>query len=103
MHHEIRFVFNDNNNDTTVVFDGNIVRMSNDLAIYIYNSLIDTIVEDSIKTIEKSPLTEFIHLMSGYKVVIRLNRQNGEIVEATIIFDELDESDRKLLEQGGEE
>jgi hypothetical protein len=76
--------------------------MSNDLAIFLYNSLIGSIVEDSIKTIEKS-ISEFIHLMSDSKIVVKLKRKDdGDIVEALIIIDELDESDRKLLEQGDE-
>jgi hypothetical protein len=102
MRHEIRFNFG---NDTTVVeFDGNAIRMSSELAIFIYNCLIDAIVEDAVKTIEKSPLTEFVHLMSNYKVVVKLKRKDdGEIVEASIIFDALTDEDRKLLEQGGDE
>jgi hypothetical protein len=95
MRHEIRFNFG---NDTAVVeFDGNAVRMNNELASIIYNYLVDSIVEEAVKTIEKST-TEFIHLMLAYKVIIRLNRQNDEIVEATIVFDELSEEDRKLIQ-----
>jgi len=103
MHHEIRFVFGNGNDTAVVEFDGNAVRMSNDLAIFIYNSIIDTAVESSAKTIEKS-LSEFIHLMIDGKIIIRLKRkEDGDITEASIIFDELDESDRKILEQGGDE
>ena len=102
MHHEIRFVFNDDNN-ATVVIDGNSVIMSNDLAIFLYNSIIDTVVESAVKTIEKHPLTEFVHLMHDGKIIIRLKRkEDGDIVEATIVFDELSEEDRKILEQGEE-
>ncbi len=101
MPHEIRFVFNDDN--AIVIFDGNAIRMSNDLAVFIYNSIINTVVEDAVKTIEKHPLTEFIHLMFDGKVIVRLNRkEDGDITEATIVFDELSEEDRKILEQGEE-
>ncbi len=97
MHHEVRFKFGDGN--AVVEFDGNAVRMSNDLAIFLYNSIIDIIVESSAMTIEKIPLVEFVHLMFDYKVVVKIKRkEDGDIVEATIVFDELDESDRKILE-----
>jgi hypothetical protein len=99
MPHEIRFKFGDNT--STVVFDGNAVRMNNELASIIYNYLVDSIVEEAVKTIEKST-TEFIHLMLTHKVIIRLKRQDGDIVEATIVFDELSEEDRALLVQGEE-
>jgi len=100
MRHEIKFVFGDT---TSVIFDGNSVVMSSELAIIIYNYLIDAIVEEAVKTIEKS-LSEFIHLMFNYKVIIKLKRaQDGDIAEATIVFDSLSEEDRKLLEQGDEE
>ncbi len=105
MHHEVKFRFgNGNGNDTAVIeFDGNAVRMSNDLAILIYNSIINTVVEDSVKTIEKNPLTEFIHLMYDSKIIVKLKRkEDGDITEASIIIDELTEEDKKLM-QGGEE